>query len=83
MFRDDEGIDAVVSLKDVSFPKIGESSTVYRLLTAVPDFDVEITLVLVVVQQGKMLGTSTFTSAINERPYAGEADLGDKFSAKT
>jgi len=83
VFRDDEGIDAEVSLKDVSFPKIGEPPAAYRLLTAVPDFDVEITLDLVVVQQGKMLGTLTFTSAINERLDADEeADLGEKFSAK-
>ncbi len=83
MFQEDQGINAEVSLKDVSFPKIGESSAAYRLLTVVPDFDLELILDLVVVQQGKMLGTLTFTSAVNIKPDADEeADLGEKFSAK-
>lgn len=83
LFKEDEGIDVEVSVKDVSFPNLGDSSSAYRIDISVPGFDVEMTFDLVVIQEERMLGMASFTSPINIKPDADEeSDLARKFADK-
>ena len=82
-FRDDEGIAVDVSVKDVSFPQLGDSSGAYRVNIALTDFDVELVFDLAVIQQDRMLGIVSFMSPINTNPDADEeSDLAKKYAEK-